>query len=61
MDIGLFRGLVTAVLFVLFIGLWVWVFSKKRHAEYEAASRLPLDDEDGDDRPAACGEREQSE
>ncbi len=49
MDIGLFRGLLTAFLLVLFIGLWVWTWSKKRASEYETASQLPL--EDGDHPP----------
>lgn len=48
MDIGLFRGLTTVILLILFIGLWFWSWSKKRGAEYEAASRAPLED---DDRP----------
>ena len=44
MDIDLFRGITTAVLLVLFIGIWVWTWSKKRSADYDAASRLPLED-----------------
>jgi len=50
MDIGLFRGLITVILLILFIGLWFWSWSKKRGVEYEAASRVPLED---DDRPPA--------
>ncbi len=58
MDIGLFRGLVTALLLVLFIGLCFWVFSKKRKADYEAASRLPLSD---DRSPPKNDETEQAQ
>lgn len=43
-DIDLFRGLTTAALLLLFIGLWVWTWSKKRSAEFDAASQLPLED-----------------
>lgn len=50
MDIGIFRGIVTAVLMVLFIALVVWAYSRRRHDEFEAAARLPLDD---DGQPAA--------
>lgn len=46
MDIGLFRGLVTVLLLVLFIGLGFWTWSKKRDSEYETASQLPLEDSD---------------
>ena len=49
MDMDLIRGLLTAVLFVLFIGLWLRSWSKKRHSEYDAAAQLPL--EEGDAPP----------
>jgi cytochrome c oxidase cbb3-type subunit 4 len=45
MEIGLVRGLITAILLILFIGLWLWSWSKKRYAEYDAASQLPLEDD----------------
>ena len=47
MDIGTFRGIVTAVLMALFIGLVLWAYSRRRHDEFEAAARLPLDDDRG--------------
>lgn len=50
MDMGLIRGLLTVILMVLFLGMWFWSWSKKRNAEFEAASRIPLED---DDRPPA--------
>jgi cytochrome c oxidase cbb3-type subunit 4 len=46
MDIGMFRGIVTAVLLGLFVWLMVWAFSKSRRASFDAAARLPLE-EDG--------------
>ena len=45
MDIGTFRGIVTAVLLGLFIWLTVWAFSKSRRAAFDAAARLPLEDD----------------
>ena len=45
MDIGMVRGLITVTLLILFIGLWVYSWSKKRNKEYEAASQLPLEDD----------------
>lgn len=55
MDMGTFRGVITAVLMILFIGLVFWAYSRRRHEEFEAAARLPL----ADDRtpPVSKGER----
>ena len=50
MDIDLFRGLMTALLFVLFVGLWVRSWNPKRKPEFDAAAQLPLED---DQRPPA--------
>ena len=46
MDIGVVRGLITAAILVLFIGIWAWSWSRKRHEDFEAASKLPLGDDD---------------
>ena len=48
MDMGTVRGLITVLILILFVGIWAWSWSRKRHAEFDAASRLPLDD---DSRP----------
>lgn len=45
MDMGTFRGLITAVLMILFVALVFWAYSRRRHEEFEAASRLPLDED----------------
>jgi cytochrome c oxidase cbb3-type subunit 4 len=45
MDVNLMRSVITAVLFVLFIGIVWWAWSKGRRADFEAAARLPLDDD----------------
>jgi cytochrome c oxidase cbb3-type subunit IV len=45
MDIGVFRGIVTGVLLVLFISLVVWAWSRKRAPGFDAAARLPLEGE----------------
>ena len=46
MTMDTFRGIVTAVLLVLFIALIAWAWSKRRRADFEAAARLPLEDEE---------------
>lgn len=45
MDINMFRGILTIVLLVLFIGLCFTVFSKKRKKQYEDAAKMALDNE----------------
>ena len=57
MDMGLFRGLVTAALLVLFVGLWLHSWSKKRKDEYDALANMPL--EDDQKPPASNVNREQ--
>lgn len=57
MDIGLIRGLLTVILMALFLGMWLRTWSKKRSADFEAASKIPL--EEGDQPPADNTETEQ--
>jgi cytochrome c oxidase cbb3-type subunit IV len=38
-------GVITAVLLVLFIGGWIWVWRPARKTEFDAAARLPLEDD----------------
>ncbi|HMA11453.1 MAG TPA: CcoQ/FixQ family Cbb3-type cytochrome c oxidase assembly chaperone [Steroidobacteraceae bacterium] len=35
-------GIITAVLLLLFIGGWIWVWRPERKAEFDAAARVPL-------------------
>ncbi len=49
MELSLLRGLITALVFVLFILLTIWAYSRGRSREFEAASQLPLQD---DPKPA---------
>jgi cytochrome c oxidase cbb3-type subunit IV len=50
MDINVFRGIVTGLLLVLFCWLVVWAWSRKRTSAFDAAARLPLEDETAGDR-----------
>jgi cytochrome c oxidase cbb3-type subunit 4 len=45
MDIELIRGIVLVVLFVAFLGMWAWAWSKKRKADFREASMLPLEED----------------
>ena len=46
MDIGLFRSIITVVLFAAFLGIVAWAWSGRRSRDFEIAARLAVDDED---------------
>ena len=46
MDMGTIRGLVGLVIMVAFVALWILVWNKKNKARWDAAARLPLEDEE---------------
>lgn len=39
------RSLITVASFLSFIAIFLWAYSGRRAAEFEAAARLPLDDD----------------
>ena len=45
MTSGTLSGLVTAILIVLFVGVWVWAYSSRRRPQFDAAARLPLEED----------------
>lgn len=45
MDIDLVRGVLTAVIFFAFIGIWAWAWSSRRKADFDASAALPLEDD----------------
>lgn len=49
MDIGTFRGLITLVLLIAFLGLVWWAYSKRRKPDFDEAANLPFADEDQDE------------
>ena len=49
---GVVRGVMAGTLLLMFTGLWIWVFSKRQRRRFEAAARLPLEEDGlGADRP----------
>ena len=38
-------GIVTSILLVLFLAGWVWAWSPKRKNEFDAAAKMPLDED----------------
>lgn len=45
MDINLLRSLLTALMFAVFMGIVLWAWSARRKSDFDAAARLPLDDD----------------
>ena len=45
MDINDLRGFLTAVLLFSFVGLWIWAWSSRRKAEFDASAALPLEED----------------
>ena len=39
-------GIITAVLLVIFLAGWAWVWSPRRKSEFDEAAQLPLNDTD---------------
>lgn len=46
MDMGTFRGVITALLMGAFIGLVFWAWSRRRTADFAQAARLPLEEDE---------------
>jgi cytochrome c oxidase cbb3-type subunit 4 len=45
MDINVLRGILTAVIFAAFIGIWAWAWSSRRKKDFEASAALPLEED----------------
>jgi cytochrome c oxidase cbb3-type subunit 4 len=45
MDSGTLSGIVTAILIVLFLGVWVWAYSSRRREQFNLAARMPLEED----------------
>jgi cytochrome c oxidase cbb3-type subunit 4 len=39
-------GIVTGILLLLFVGGWIWAWRPARKVEFDAAARMPLNDEE---------------
>ena len=46
MDINTLRAAITVAAFITFLGIVAWAWSSRRRADFEAAARLPLDEDD---------------
>lgn len=46
MDIGTFHSIWTLVLFISFIGIVIWAYSKRRKSQFDEAANLVFADEE---------------
>ena len=46
MDLIFIRSLFTVLVFVTFIGVWVWAWSSKREQAFTEAANLPFEEPD---------------
>jgi len=46
MDINTIRAAITVAAFLTFLAIVAWAWSSRRREDFEAAARLPLDEED---------------
>ena len=44
-DLNTARALITALAFASFVGVAVWAYAGAQRARFDAAARLPLDDD----------------
>jgi cytochrome c oxidase cbb3-type subunit 4 len=56
MDINDMRSIVTVLMFFTFIGIVWWAFSSRRKDAYEAAARIPLEDDEPADNGRGAGQ-----
>ncbi len=46
MDINTLRSIATVLMFVTFIGIVIWAWSRKNKASFDEAAQLPFKDDD---------------
>ncbi|AMC99762.1 CcoQ/FixQ family Cbb3-type cytochrome c oxidase assembly chaperone [Halomonas chromatireducens] len=46
MDTGTFRGIITFLLIVAFLGITWWAYSRRRKPDFDEAANLPFAEED---------------
>ena len=56
MDYSLFSSVMTVVMLVVFLVIVAWTYSSRRRAAFEAAARVPLEDDTPPDQCAAAGQ-----
>ena len=47
LDSNLIRGAVLVLMILAFLGIWSWAWSRNRKESFDYASKLPLEEDDG--------------
>jgi len=50
MDINTLRGLSTILVMIVFIGICLWAFSRRKKKDFDDAANLPFEDDEIADR-----------
>lgn len=45
MDLNFLRGLITVIVFLTFIVIWIWAYSRHAKPGFEESAMLPFSDE----------------
>ncbi|MBI3569619.1 MAG: cbb3-type cytochrome c oxidase subunit 3 [Gammaproteobacteria bacterium] len=61
MTLATIHSLWTVLLMILFLGIVVWAYSSRRKTQFDAAARMPLEDEDSHLPPLSPRGRGQGE
>lgn len=43
---GILSGVVAGILLAAFLAVWLWAYSARRRAAFDAVAQLPLEDDD---------------
>lgn len=46
MDLNTIRAAITVAAFITFLAIVAWAWSSRRRADFDAAARLPLEEDD---------------
>ena len=46
MDYNLLQAVWTIIVMVIFIGIFIWAWGRKKKKKFDEASRIPLDDDE---------------
>ncbi len=57
MDINTVRGLLTALLIIIFVAIYFWAFNKRRKSAFDEAAMLPFVGDDTDPTIVTKGEK----
>jgi cytochrome c oxidase cbb3-type subunit 4 len=55
MDYGVYGSVMTVVMLVIFLAIVAWAWSAKRRSAFDAAARMPLEEDGAPGEPGKAG------